>query len=154
MDRALIYSLAICAVSIALESACAGKGIKQRLAEVRVPPFAPPLSVWIVIGAIYYLIFFLILYRLFASPPASARDWSLVLVLTIMLINALWNYVFFRTRNLLHAWLIGLPYSLMALALFLLLLRFDRPATLCLLPYLGYLFYANWFGFRVWKLNP
>jgi tryptophan-rich sensory protein len=71
----------------------------------------------------------------------------------MMFINALWNYFFFRTRNLLHAYVIGLPYSFIAIALFLLLLRLDDVAAFVLLPYLFYLFYANRFGYQVWKLN-
>jgi tryptophan-rich sensory protein len=49
--------------------------------------------------------------------------------------------------------LIGLPYSLIAVMLFALLLRIDKLAAFFLLPYLVYLFYANAFGYRVWKLN-
>jgi tryptophan-rich sensory protein len=72
-----------------------------------------------------------------------------------MFINALWNYFFFRTRNLFHAYLLGFPYSTIALSLFLLLLlRVDRIAAWCFLPYILYLFYAGVFGYRVWKLNP
>ena len=73
-----------------------------------------------------------------------------------MFINALWNYFFFRTRNLFHAYLLGLLYSAIAVSLFLLLLlRLDRLAAWCLLPYLLYLFcYANLWGYRIWKLNP
>jgi translocator protein len=154
MNHPLIYSFAVCGVSIALEAFFAGRGIKARLAELRVPHYAPPLWGWIVIGAFYYLICFAILYRLFASPETGpSRRWALVLLGSMMFINALWNYFFFRTRNLLHAYLIGFPYSLIAVMLFALLLRIDKPAAFCLLPYLAYLFYANAFGYRVWKLN-
>ena len=70
-----------------------------------------------------------------------------------MLTNAFWNYFFFRTRNLLHAFLIGIPYSVLAVVLFGLLLKSDRTAAWVLFPYLVYLFYANYFGYRIWKLN-
>jgi len=154
MNHPLIYSFAACGVSIALEALFAGRGIKARLAELRVPRYAPPLWGWIVIGAFYYLICFAVLYRLFASPETGpSRRWALVLLGSMMFLNALWNYFFFRTRNLLHAYLIGFPYSLIAVMLFALLLRIDKPAAFCLLPYLAYLFYANAFGYRVWKLN-
>ena len=155
MTRALIYSLGACAVSVALEGVFAGGGIKQRLAEIRVPRYAPPLWAWIVIGAFYYVICFVVLYRLFSiTKPMPLRSWALVLLGGMMFINALWNYFFFRTRNLFHAYLIGLPYGLIALVLFAVLLRVERLAALCLLPYLLYLFYASLFGYRVWKLNP
>ena len=154
MNHPLIYSLAICSVSVALEGFFAGGGIKARLAQLRVPRYAPPLWVWIIIGVFYYVICFAVLYRLFAMPEmVSLRRWALVLLGCLMFINALWNYFFFRTRNLFHAYVIGFPYALIAVVLFILLLRLDRPAAFCLLPYLLYLFFAGTFGYHVWKLN-
>jgi tryptophan-rich sensory protein len=154
VSRALVFALAVCVVSVALEGLFAGSGIKQRLAELKVPPRVPPLWGWIIIGTSYYVICFVLLYRLFAkSETVPLRQWALASLLVMMLVNALWNYFFFRTRNLLHAYLIGLPYSLIALLLLGLLVNIDRPAALCLLPYVLYLFYANLFGYRVWQLN-
>jgi tryptophan-rich sensory protein len=154
MTRALIYSLAACVLSVALEGLFAGSGIKQRLAELRVPRYAPPLWGWIVIGVVYYVICFVVLYRLLSMPETvPSRNSALVLLGSLMFTNALWNYFFFRTRNLFHAFVIGLPYSLIAAVLFFLLLRIDRTAAFWLSPYLLYLFYAAMFGYRVWKLN-
>ena len=133
----------------------AGSGIKQRLANLRTPSYAIPFWGWIVIGAFYYLICFTVLYRLFLLPPTPVRSAAFVLLGAMMFINVLWNYFFFRTRNLFHAYLLGLPYSGIAFSLFLLLLlRVDRIAAGCLLPYLIYLCYANFWGYRIWRLNP
>lgn len=154
MTRALIYSLAACILSVALEGLFAGGGIKQRLAELRVPRYAPPLWGWIVIGVVYYVICFVVLYRLLSMPETvPSRSSALVLLGSLMFTNALWNYFFFRTRNLFHAFVIGLPYSLIAAVLFVLLLQIDRVTAFWLSPYLLYLFYAATFGYRVWKLN-
>jgi translocator protein len=155
MPRAILYSLAICALGAALEGLFAGTGIRQRLATVRSPSYAVPFWGWMVIGALYYAICFTILYRLFLLPPAAVRSAAFALVGAIMFINALWNYFFFRTGNLFHAYLLGLPYGAIAISLFLLLLlRVDRLAAWCFLPYILYLFYASIFGYRMWKLNP
>ena len=155
MMRTIIYSLAICALGAALEGLFAGSGIKQRLANLRLPPYAVPFWAWMAIGALYYVIFFSVLYRLFLLPSSPGRSVGFALVGAIMFINALWNYFFFRTRNLFHAYLLGLPYGMIAISLFLLLLlRLDRMAAWCLLPYILYLFYGNLWGYRVWKLNP
>jgi tryptophan-rich sensory protein len=153
MTLAIIYSLVICALGAALESLFAGRAVKQRLSTLRLPSYAIPFWGWMVIGGIYYLICFAILYRLFLLPPSPGRTAAFVLLGAIMFINALWNYFFFRTRNLFHAYLLGLPYGAIALSLFLTLLRIDRMAAWCLFPYLLYLFYANIWGYRVWRLN-
>jgi translocator protein len=155
MTRAIFYSLAICALGAALEGLFAGSGIKQRLANVRSPSYAVPFWGWMVIGSLYYIICFAVSYRLFLLPAALARNCAFALLGAIMFVNALWNYFFFRTGNLFHAYLLGLPYGAIAISLFLLLLlRVDRMAAWFLLPYMLYLFYASILGYRLWKLNP
>lgn len=154
MHPPLLYSLGICVVSAVLEGLFAGRGIKQRLAELRVPRFAPPLWTWIVIGLGYYAICFAVLFRLFSQEKTGLRDAALVLLGVMMFINAAWNWFFFRSRNLRHAFAIGLPYGLVALALFAVLLRLDAVAAWWLLPYLVYLLYASVWSYRIMQLNP
>ena len=155
MTRGIIYSFAICALGAALEGLFAGRGIKQRLASLRLPSYAVPFWGWMVIGVLYYVICFAVLCRLFLLPSSPGRSAAFALVGAIVFINALWNYFFFRTRNLFHAYLLGLPYGVIAISLFLLLLlRLDRMAAWCLLPYILYLFYGSIWGYRIWKLNP
>jgi benzodiazapine receptor len=154
-EMRFLYSLAICALGAVLEGAFAGSGIRKRLASLRLPWYAVPFWGWMVIGGLYYLICFSVLYRLFLLPSSPGRTVAFALIGAFMFINALWNYFFFRTRNLFHAYLLGLPYGAVAISLFLLLLlRLDRVTAWCLLPYLLYLFYASIFGYRTWKLNP
>ena len=155
MTQAIVYSLAICALGAALEGLFAGRGIKQRLANLRLPSYAVPFWGWMVIGGLYYLICFTVLYRLFLLPATYLRSAAFALLGAIMFINAIWNYFFFRTRNLFYAYLLGLPYNAIALSLFLLLvLQVDRLSAWCFLPYIIYLFYANIWGYRIWKLTP
>lgn len=154
MPTAFFYALAICVVAAALEGVFAGSGVKQRLAQVHVPRFALPLRGWILVAIFYYVICFVVFFRLFSLPEStSLRDAAVVLLGAIMFVNGLWNYFFFRSRNLFHAFLIGLPYALAAIVLFILLLRIDRTAAWWLLPYLLYLPYATTLGYRMWKLN-
>jgi translocator protein len=155
MSRALVFSAAICAAGAALEGLFAGSRIKQRFAELQLPRYAVPLWGWIIIGLAYYVICFAVFYRLFNLPGTTGRNAALGLLGGIMFVNALWNYFFFRTRNLLHAYVIGVCYTASALALFLLLLmRVDRTAAWYFLPYILYLVYANIWGYRIWTLNP
>ena len=155
MTLAIIYSLVICALGAALEGLFAGRGVKQRLANLRSPSYAVPFWGWMLIGAGYYMICFTILYRLFTLPSSHARNVAFALLAAMMFINALWNYFFFRAGNFFHAYMLGLPYGGVAFALFLLLLfRVDRMAAGCLAPYIIYLFYANIWSYRIWKLNP
>ncbi len=154
MAGVISLSLLICALGAGLEGLCAGPGVRQRLASLRVPAYAPQFWVWIVIGSLYYVICFAVWTRLLLLSGSQERSAACALLGTFMLINAFWNYLFFRARNLKNAYLIGLPYAAVAVALFVLLLNLDRPAAWFFLPYLVYLVYASLWGYRIWKLNP
>lgn len=148
-----MYSLGICALAAGLEGVLAGRGIKQRFAELRLPRYSPPLWGWILIGVAYYVICFAVLYRLLGLPTTALRNTALALVVTVLLANALWNYFFFRRRSVFLAFLLGLPYSVVAVALFACLMRLDRTTAFWWLPYVVYLFYASAIGYGLWKLN-
>jgi tryptophan-rich sensory protein len=137
MGQPFLYSLGICVAGAVLEGLFAGRGVKLRLAELRLPRLAPPLWAWALIGLGYYAICFAVSYRLFTAPEPTALTYaSLALLGGLMFVNAFWNYVFFRMRSPYHAFLLSVPYTLLAVSL-----------------YLAYLLFGNFWGYRVWKLN-
>jgi benzodiazapine receptor len=149
-----ILALLICAAAGVLEGALAGRGVRARFAELRKPRFSPPLTLWFVIGAAYYIICFALIYRLLASGFVTApHRAALVLLLALMAVNAAWGFLFFRRKDLRASFLAFLPYSLIALALVLVLARIDQTSALVLTPYLVYLGYAAWWSYRLWALN-
>jgi tryptophan-rich sensory protein len=149
-----LISLAICALAAAFEGAMAGNGVKLRLAELRMPKGSPGFAVWIAIGVLYYAICFVVLYRLLAGglarPLATA---AFALTLLVLVGNAAWNGLFFRRKDLKASFLSFLPYGALVLGWLLCLLRADPWAALALVPYMAYLPYATWWGYRVWRLN-
>lgn len=153
MNVPLLQALAICVVSATLEGILAGRGVRERFAELRLPRFSPPLPVWFAIGGLFYVVCFTVLYRLFRLPAYGLRNAALALLVGMMLVNALWNYTFFRARNLFLSFVAFLPYGLMAIALFALTLKVERIAALWLAPYLVYLVYATAWGYVLWKGN-
>lgn len=150
-----LLALMLCAAAAALEGLAAGGGVRARFAELRLPPFSPPLAVWIGIGVGYYFICFVILSRLLATPLAGAAPGRLALglVCSLMLANAAWGLLFFRRKDLRLSFLALPPYAVLTLALGITLSTVDRVAALVLLPYLLYLIYATWWGCRLWRLN-
>jgi len=150
-----LLALILCAAAAALEGLAAGGSVKARFGELRLPPLSPPLAVWIGIGVGYYVICLVILSRLLATPLASATTGRLALglICALMLANAAWGLLFFRRRDLRLSFLAFPPYAVLALALGATLLGVDRIAALVLLPYLLYLIYATWWGYRLWRLN-
>ena len=49
--NATLLALIICIAAAGLEGALAGGGVRQRLAELRMPLYSPPFALWLVIGA-------------------------------------------------------------------------------------------------------
>jgi len=45
-----LSALLICIIAAALEGALAGSGVRQRFAALRMPPYSPPCTVWLLIG--------------------------------------------------------------------------------------------------------
>ena len=154
MSTPLLYSLGLCAASAALEGILAGRGVQARFEELRLPRYSPPLVVWFVIGGLFYVVCFTVSYRLLRLPPSTLHDAGVALLVCMMLMNGLWNYLFFRARNLFLSLLSFLPYGLVAISLFILTIELDRIAALALLPYILYQGYAIAWGYMLWKRNP
>jgi translocator protein len=154
MSRILITIL-ICLLSAAIEGVLAGRGVKQRFAELRFPRYSFPIPLWYVIGVLYYTICFVLLYRLLGLDNLSNAGWNgaCILLLVMMTANAGWNYFFFRARSLLASLVVSGIYTIIAVVLFFCLFSIDRIGAWVLLPYVLYLGYANMWGYRLWKLN-
>jgi translocator protein len=154
MSSALVYTFLVCGLSVLLEGLFAGKGVKAYMERLRSPSYSLPVWAWFLLGGLYYVICFAVVYRILSRENSGIlRTVVLVLILVVMGINALWNLFFFRMRSLSLSVVISIPYSLIAVALFICLLQFDRLAAWFLLPYMIYLIYANLWGYKLWKLN-
>ena len=154
LSSTIFISLGVCIFAAALEGVLAGKQVKPLFAKLRLPSYSAPLWVWYIVGVIYYVICFFILYRIFRHDgDTSIKYVALTLLLVMMSVNAFWNYVFFRAQNLFLSFFAFAFYPFIAVALFICLLQFEEVAAWSLVPYFVYLFYAVWWGYGLWKLN-
>jgi translocator protein len=150
---AALISLAVCIAAAGLEGVCAGKNVKSYFAKLRWPTYSAPLWVWYIIGGVYYVIFFYILYRLLKLHGSELKLATLALVLIMMVLNALWNYFFFRAQNLFLSFVGGSLAPIFDTTLFVCLLQLDKAAAWSLFPYLLYRIYGLWWGYALWKTN-
>ena len=150
---ALLVSCLVCALAAALEGACAGRHVKAFFSTLRFPPYSAPLWVWSIIGGVYYLIFGFVTYRLLRLDGSLLRSVALALVLFMMIVNALTNYIIFRTRNLRLSSIVGCLFPVMDMTLLFCLIQLDTLAAWSLVPYLIYRVYAVWWGYALWKVN-
>ena len=151
---ALLISIGVCVFMAALEGACAGNKVKSYFATLRSPSYAAPLWVWYIIGVGYYATFLFILYRILKLQTNSIlKPVTLGLVLFMMMANALWNYVFFRARNLLLAFVTSSAAPIFDVVLIFCLIGLDIVAMWSMVPYLLYRVYAVYWGYALWKMN-
>ena len=145
----------ICMAAAILEGALAGKGVRQRLAQLRMPPYSPPFALWIVIGLLFYAMCFLILRHTLSSGLGSpSQVFALVLTVVLLLANAFWSVLFFRWRDLRASFIAFVPYTLLVVVLAILLARIYPLGAILLSCYCIYLIYAIQWGYQLWRLNP
>src|SRR5215471_16110536 len=127
---ALVTSLGACAVAAGLEGLCAGTEVKSFFARLKWPAHSPPLWVWYIIGGLYYLTFFVVLWRILSHDGASVLvNITLALVAAMMAANALWNCLFFRAQKLFASVVLTFLAPLMDGALLVCLTQLDRIAA-------------------------
>ncbi|HZI63372.1 MAG TPA: tryptophan-rich sensory protein [Thermoanaerobaculia bacterium] len=154
MSSAAIFAVTICGLAALLEGGLAGGGVRTHFATLRLPRYSPPLWAWVLIGALYYVACFIVLYRLFVLESRTLL-WGVAmsLALLMLVINAVWNLLFFRLKSLRASVLALVPYSLVVLGLALSLIPLDPLAAWVLVPYIVYLVYANTWVYSLWRAN-
>jgi tryptophan-rich sensory protein len=148
----VVIALAICTAGAVAEGLAVGTGVRERFAELCLPRHSPPLEVWIAVGILYYAVCFIVAYRLLRGWD-PARSLPLALLLALMTANALWNYLFFRRKALGASAAAFVPYTILALVLFVSLLGVDRVASWVFFLYVAYLSYAAWWLFALRRAN-
>jgi tryptophan-rich sensory protein len=149
-----VLGVIICVTAAILEGALAGTGARQRLAQLRMPPYSPPFALWLVIGFLFYAMCFVILRHVLSSGlVSSSQVFALVLTVVLLLANAFWTVLFFRWRDLRASFIAFVPYALLVAALVILLARTDPLGAILLSFYCIYLIYATRWGYHLWRLN-
>jgi tryptophan-rich sensory protein len=140
-------------VAALLEGIMSGTGVRVRFAELKQPKFAPRLWAWSIVGVTYYVLFFFLLKSLLSRPWTPWTVTALALTTALLIGNAIWNWVFFRKRDLWLSFLFFVAYLLMAVTLAVVLFRLRSPLMRFYVFYPIYLAYAAWWVYSVWRLN-
>ena len=149
-----LLSVIICVAAAILEGALAGKGARQRLTQLHMPPYSPPFALWLVIGVLFYAMCFVILRHVLSMSLASpSQIFALVLTVVLLLANAFWSVLFFRWCDLRASFIAFVPYTILVAALLILLGRIYPLGAILLSFYCIYLIYAIRWGYHLWRLN-
>jgi len=154
LQKSSVWALAACMAAALLEGLLAGRQVRARFSELRLPRLAPPLWVWTVIGGLYYVLFFCLIESLLSRPSQGLwTSAAITLTVSLLLANACWNWIFFRRKDLHLSFTFFLPYSALAVTLSLILWHIHAAVWPWFTIYLVYLGYATWWGHSVWRLN-
>jgi benzodiazapine receptor len=150
----LLWAVGACVLISLLGAALVGDALGTWYEGLEKPWFLVPLGVFYVVGALYYLAFAAVLYRVLVHVgDRGARAACLALALVVMLSNELWNYLFFGLRSTL-AGFVGIVFFLVPLsALLFALYRYERLSAMILAPYYLWVLYDLAWTFELWRLN-
>src|SRR6266436_10361138 len=119
-----VLGVTICVAAAVLEGVLTGTGARQRLAQLRMPPYSPPFALWLVIGLVFYAMCFVILRHVLSTGLASPLHvLALVLTVVLLLANAFWSVLFFRLCDLRASFIAFMPYAVLVAALVILLAK-------------------------------
>ena len=153
MDRtALLKAIGLCLISIVIEAISVTKEGKQWFECLKRPKYSFPLQVWYIVGGIYYILFGIIAYRLFAKGMAFSST-TVILLGLVMLINGFSNFIAFKFRSMKWFYLIIYPFALLLLALIVQLYAVDLTSTILASLYFLWLIFDLYYGYNLWKLN-
>jgi tryptophan-rich sensory protein len=87
--------------------------------------------------------------------PIRSMHWSLIFAVFGInaILNVLWSYLFFYEHLLGGAFIGAILLLLSVLALIGLIWSLSRQAAIFLLPYAGWVSYASFLTYEIWRLN-
>jgi tryptophan-rich sensory protein len=118
------------------------------------PRFLVPLGIFYLVGALYYVLFAVVVYRVLVRiDDPRGRALSLGLTVGVMLLNELWNFGFFGLRSTLAGFLGILVFLALLTALVAALRRYEGFSVVLLVPYYAWVLYDAAWTYQLWKLN-
>src|SRR4028119_156149 len=119
----LLVAVAVCALFALFGTALIGESLGNWYGALNKPWFLVPLWAFGIVGALYYLLFATVLYRILVHVgDRRGKITSLVLTIGVLFLNELWNYGFFGLESTLVGFL-GMAVFLVPLTALLLTLR-------------------------------
>jgi tryptophan-rich sensory protein len=150
----LLVAIAICVLFAMFGGALVGKSLGTWYAALEKPWFLVPPWVFYIVGLVYYVLFATVLYRILAHvDDRSGRVTALMLTISVLFLNELWNYGFFGLESTLAGFL-GIAVFLVPVTALLLTLRaYERFSARLVAVYWIWVLYDLAWTFALWRLN-
>ena len=150
----LVAAVALPVLFAVFGTALVGGSGLEWFAGLAKPRFLVPLRVFYLVGALYYVLAAVVLYRALARIDDSrGRAMSFGLTVGALLLNELWNYGFFGLRSTLAGFLGIVVFLALLTALIAALLMYEKFSAGLLVPYYVWVLYDLAWTYQLWKLN-
>ena len=150
----LLVAVAVCVLFALLGTALVGESLGDWYGALDKPRFLIPLWAFGIVGAIYYVLFATVLYRILVhGDERRGRVTSLALTVTVLFLNELWNYGFFGLESTLVGFLGMAAFLVPVTALVVALRSHDRSSAALVAFYWIWVLYDLAWTFALWRLN-
>lgn len=118
------------------------------------PFFAPPDWLFAPAWTVLFLLMAIAFFLAWEKWPEKGAKVAVYLYLAQIVLNVLWNYVFFAARLILPGFIELLVLLVVVAATTYAFYRVDRRASWLMVPYLLWLCFASALNGALWLLNP
>jgi|SRR5215831_6517765 len=152
MDWPALYkTLGLCLVSILIEAVSYTKSGKTWFESLSQPRLSFSLKVWYFVGAVYYILFGYIAYRLFKN--FVSLNLPIILLIFIMVLNGIGNFILFKFRSTKWFYLVIYPFGLLLLTFIIVVIPYDRISAYFASVYFVWLIYDLYYAYGLWRLH-
>jgi translocator protein len=150
----MLVAIAKCVLFALFGTALIGESLGNWYDSLDKPWFLIPLWAFGIVGAIYYVLFAIVLYRIPVHVDGRrGRVTSLALTISVMFLNKLWNYGFFGLESTLVGFLGMAVFPVPVTALLLTLRAHERFSAGLVTVYWIWVLYDLAWAFALWRLN-
>ena len=150
----LLVAVAICVLFALFGTALIGESLGNWYGALDKPWFLIPLWAFGIVGAIYYVLFATVLYRILVHvDDYRGRTTSLVLTIIVLFLNELWNFGFFGLESTLVGFLGIAVFLVPLMALVVALRSYERFSAALVAVYWIWVLYDLVWTFALWRLN-
>ena len=121
--------------------------------SLKKPSFQPQSSVFAPVWTILYIMMFVAIGLIIASPFKWLHVPAYLLFISQLLVNLSWTPIFFKNHNLLKAFLLCLLLALLVFLTMVVFFFISKLAALLFLPYFLWCCFAVILSFEIWELN-
>ncbi len=152
--RPLLVAIAICVLFALFGGLLVGESLGTWYAELEKPWFLVPLWFFYIVGFVYYVLFATVLYRILTHvADHRGRIITLILTISVLFLNELWNYGFFGLESTLVGFLGIVVFLFPLTALVVALYQYERFSAWLVAAYWIWVLYDLAWTYDLWRLN-